>query len=81
MKKGATKSRLTWRREKPRYGPETYRLSRAGGDWLVVVQKNRGGSWFWYGGGQNTHANPTDLETAKAEAKAHVLAIWGAEGI
>jgi len=81
MKTDATKPRLTWRREKPRYGPETYRLSRTGGEWLVVVQKNKDGSWFWYGGGQNTHANPTDLQTAKAEAKAHVLAIWKAEWV
>jgi hypothetical protein len=75
MKTRTTKPRLTWRRVKQRYGPETYRLSRGGTDWLAVAQKNKDGSWFWYGGGQNTCANPTDLETAKTEAKAHVLSL------
>jgi hypothetical protein len=78
MKTRTTKPRLAWRREKPKYvrfGPETHHLSRAGGDRLAIVQKDRDGSWFWYGGGRNTCANPTDLETAKAEAKAHVLSL------
>ena len=68
------KPRLSWRKEKQRYGPETRRLSRGGKD-LVIVQKNKDGSWFWYGGGQNTCQTPTDLETAKKEAMAHILSL------
>ena len=68
------KPRLSWRKEKQRYGPETRRLSRGGED-LAIVQKNKDGSWFWYGGGRNTCQTPTDLETAKKEAMAHILAM------
>lgn len=71
------KPRLSWRREKQRHGPETRRLSRGGKGWLAIVQKNKDGSWFWYGGGQNTCQTPTDLETAKKEAMAHILALEG----
>jgi hypothetical protein len=73
----STKPRLSWRKEKQRYGPETRRLSRGGKDWLAIAQRNKDGSWFWYGGGQNTCSTPTDLETAKKEAVAHILALGG----
>jgi len=65
--------RLRWRKESIRYGPNTHKLSR-GGEWLAVVQECKGG-WFWYGGGRNTAGNPTDLETAKSEAMAHIKSI------
>lgn len=62
--------RLRWKRDRPVWGPETHTLSR-GGDWLAIVQEC-GDGWFWYGGGKNTSKSPTDLETAKAEAKKHI---------
>lgn len=65
--------RLRWRKESIRYGPKTHKLSR-GGELLAVVQECKGG-WFWYGGGRNTARNPTDLETAKSEALAHIKSI------
>lgn len=73
----AKKPRLSWRKEKQRFGPETRRLSRGGKDWLAIVQMNKDGSWFWYGGGRNTCSTPTDLETAKKEAMAHILSLEG----
>ena len=72
--------RLSWRKEQARYGPETYRLRRGGKEELAVVQKNKAGSWFWYGGGRNTCAAPTDLATAKKDAKTHVLSLENAIG-
>ena len=71
------KPRLSWRKKKQRFGPETRRLSRGGEGWLAIAQKDKDGSWFWYGGGQNTCQTPTDLETAKKEAMAHILALEG----
>ena len=66
--------RLSWRKEQARWGPLTYRLGRKGEDWLAVVQESKErGKWYWDGGGRNTNSTPTDLETAKKDAKAHVL--------
>jgi len=68
--------RLSWRKEQVRWGPLTYRLSRKGVDWLAIVQESKvRGQWYWYGGGRNTCATPTDLETAKKDAKAHILSL------
>ena len=69
--------RLTWRKGKRREGmmrlPETYALHR-GDEELAICQRLQSGDWFWYGGGMNTADVPTDLETAKRDAKAHILA-------
>jgi len=35
----------------------------------------KNGNWFWYGGGRNTCAEPTDLKTAKKEAMAHIKSV------
>jgi len=68
----STKPRLSWRKEKQRYGPETRRLSRGGEDWLAIVQKNKDGSWFWHGGGQNTYSTPTH----RAPSRPDVCPYW-----
>lgn len=69
--------RLTWRKGKRRSGmmrlAKTYRLCR-GDEELATVQET-GSLWFWYGGGMNTAHKPTDLETAKRDAKAHILSL------
>ena len=67
--------RLTWRKQQAQWGPLTYRLRRGGKEDLAVVQRDKEGTWYWYGGGRNTWANPTDLETAKKDAKAHILSL------
>jgi len=68
--------RLTWRKGARRSGmmrlPETYTLYR-GCEKLATCQRLHSGDWFWYGGGKNTSSMPTDLETAKRDAKAHIL--------
>jgi hypothetical protein len=71
--------RLSWRKAVGRWNqPTTYSLFRGSGPWLAVVQSMKDGTWFWYGGGRNTSAAPTDLKTAKKEAKAHVLSLANA---
>ena len=64
--------RLRWKKDNGAYRATTHTLSR-GGDWLAIIQATGDGRWFWYGCGKNTSSSPTNLETAKAEAKAHVL--------
>lgn len=69
--------RLTWRKGKRRDGimrlPETYNLHR-GKERIAVCQRLESGQWFWYGGGINTANRPTDLKTAKRDAKSYILA-------
>lgn len=69
--------RLTWRKGKRYSGmmrlAATYCLC-CGDEELAIIQEN-GDQWFWYGGDRNTCATPTDLATAKKEAKAYILSI------
>jgi hypothetical protein len=69
-------ARFSWRKSVGRWSaPTTYSLYKKGNSqWLAVVQEMKDG-WFWYGGGRNTCAEPTNLETAKKEAMAHIKSI------
>lgn len=69
-------SAFTWRRGARSSGrmslPESYRLS-LNGEEVAVVQRHSGQfGYFWYGAGKNTANRCVDLETAKAEARAHI---------
>lgn len=78
--KRARAPRLTWRKEKERWGLVTYRLGR-GDERLATVQESKErGKWFWYGGGRNTCSEPTDLETAKRDAGAHIATLGESGG-
>jgi hypothetical protein len=69
-------TRLTWRKGRTRSGQmrlaPNHKLCR-GEDEIATVQEARPGFWFWYGAGANTARTPTDLATAKRDAKAYIL--------
>lgn len=73
------KTRFAWSRNRQtgrHLGPTTYTLRRGGVDYAMVQEDAKG--WFAYGFGAgprfNTHAAPTTLEAAKADALARVRA-------
>jgi hypothetical protein len=70
-------SRFSWRKTVGRWSqPTIYSLYKGkSATWLAIVQGTNAGLWFWYGGGRNTCATPTDLKSAKKEAMAHIKSI------
>ena len=46
-----------------------------GGMRMATCQQLPDGRWFWYGEGVNTCNTPTDLVTAKQEAKAYIQTV------
>ena len=66
--------RIRWRKEKPQgFRPREIHVLTDGENDLARVQACGGRQFFWYTNGKNTFAKPTDLATAKAEAKAYVI--------
>lgn len=71
---------LRWSR--PRHigfaGPMYLELRRDGVRLATVQAHDKGGGWFWYGGGVNTAGQRLELEDAKRAAKAHIRAMEAA---
>lgn len=63
------KPRRRWRQwNSGPFGPSTYRLYCAE-EHLATAQREKDGSWFWYGQGINTSRFPTTLEGVKNQVK------------
>jgi hypothetical protein len=63
---------LRWHDYPARDGESARHELRRGSRTLVTVMECSPGCWFWFGLEVSTRHRPTDLPSAKAEARSHV---------